>query len=99
MAHLKGWPQGDGEMLDVTGDLATALAQNPKLHVMIASGYYDLACPMGGVAYELSQMEGGQPIVSRIQQHKYVGGHMMYINPSAEQQLSGDIRDFVGNPL
>jgi carboxypeptidase C (cathepsin A) len=97
VTNVSQWPfDSDGTTFNVLGDLSRALADNPTLRVFIASGYFDLACPMGTVEYELSQLPGGQSIRSRISQTKYFGGHMMYINPSALKALKDDLATFIG---
>lgn len=91
------WPSDSshGSWPNVMDDLTQALAQNPNFHVMIASGYFDLACPMGTVSYEISQMSGDPNLAARIEHKRFFGGHMMYINPSALKQLKDDIAAFI----
>ncbi len=96
VAELREWPyDSDGEAFGVLSDMARALADNPKLKFMIASGYYDLACPMGTVEYELSQLPGGAELRGRVSQTRYEGGHMMYINPAAAAQLKANMAAFI----
>jgi carboxypeptidase C (cathepsin A) len=95
--QITSWPD-EGGQTDVMTDISLALATNPNMKIMIASGYFDLACPMGTVAYELAQMPDGAKLGSRIVQKRYFGGHMMYINPAALQQLKTDIAQFMTTP-
>ncbi len=98
-ADINEWPSdSDGTEYGVLPDLSQALADNPSLKVLIASGYFDLACPMATVDFELSQLPGGLAIRSRVSHTKYFGGHMMYINPDALKQLKTDISTFITQP-
>jgi carboxypeptidase C (cathepsin A) len=93
---VTGWPSDPSDKnTDMTMDLGQALSQNPDFRLMVASGYFDFACPMGTVDYELSQIPGGREFLPRITHTRYFGGHMMYINPSALSQLRADIVSFV----
>lgn len=99
-ADITSWPsESEGELFGtdtiVTPSLAQSLAANPQLSIFIASGYFDLACAMGGVEYEISRLPGRQQYSSRIQHLKYFGGHMMYINPVALKKLKSDLANFI----
>lgn len=72
--------------------LATAMRRNPSLRVLVATGWYDLATPVGAAeqAVALSGMDR-----SRVDFREYESGHMPYIGAQSRQQLSADIRAFV----
>ena len=91
-AEIGSWPPGDSMnfAVSVIPDLAAALAENPRLKLMVASGYFDLVCPLGGVEYELSQLPGRRKFAARVSHKRYFGGHMMYINPAVPAQLKTD---------
>lgn len=93
-ADIKNWPDIPGHE-GVTQDLSFAMVTNPGLRLMVASGYFDLACPMATVDYELSVMPKSTLLAPRIRHTKYFGGHMMYINPPALELLKNDLRDFI----
>jgi len=94
-ADIKDWPaMGEGNQ-GVLGPLATALTHNPNLKVMITSGYFDLACPMGTVDWELTQLPGAPDIRKRISRKFYFGGHMSYINPAVLTQMKSDLTAFI----
>jgi carboxypeptidase C (cathepsin A) len=90
------WNDSQEDGTDSMVQLAQAMSSNPKLNVMIASGYFDLACPMATVEYEISQMPLSALLRSRISHKRYVGGHMMYTNPQALAQLKSDLVTFFG---
>lgn len=72
--------------------LATAMRRNPRLRVLVATGWYDLATPVGAAeqAVALSGMDA-----SRVEFREYASGHMPYIGARSRQQLSADLRAFV----
>lgn len=72
--------------------LATAMRRNPHLRVLVATGWYDLATPVGAAeqAVALSGMDA-----SRVAFREYESGHMPYIGARSRQQLSSDVRAFV----
>jgi carboxypeptidase C (cathepsin A) len=99
MGDIGKWPGwNDGADPRVMTNMSAALAQNKRFKVFIASGYFDLACPMGTVEYELSQMPGSPQLRARVKQYKYFGGHMMYINPTELEQLKLDVSAFITSP-
>lgn len=85
-------------MGDVMPSLAGALAADANFKVMIASGYYDLACPMETVSYELRQMNRADLFSGRVTHTLYPSGHMIYLNPVALAQLKADITKFMSAP-
>ena len=63
-------------------DLRKAIANDPKMAVMIAHGWDDLSCPYYGSKLIIDQMPGfGQ--AERIKLHIYPGGHMFYARPDS----------------
>ncbi len=94
-AEIPSWPaEQNNPLIEVVGELEKALSLNPKLKVMVASGYFDLATPLTSVDYELSQMPHASKHKSQIQIKTYFGGHMMYINPEALKRLKTDLTQF-----
>jgi carboxypeptidase C (cathepsin A) len=92
---ITSWPfNSDGSELVATHNLSQALADNQKLRVFVASGYYDLACPMGTVEYERDHIDREANGRDRVEIHRYPAGHMMYINPLALRQLKTDLTGF-----
>ena len=72
--------------------LAAAMRRNPNLHVMFATGLYDLCTCAGYARYIISQI--GLP-QDRVYRREYEGGHMIYTSQSAAAALEQDIRTFI----
>ena len=71
-----------------------ALAQNPRMRVLVAAGLYDsfVPCAVG----EETERHLPASIASSVRFRCYVGGHEMYLDPAARRELAQDIRRFVG---
>lgn len=76
--------------------LADAMARNPALKVMVASGYYDLITPFFDA--ELTLARHGIDF-SRIKMTYYEAGHMMYVHEPAFLSLTADMRQFIEDVL
>lgn len=76
--------------------LADAMAQNPSLRVLVASGYYDLITPFFDA--ECTVARHGIDL-SRMTMTYYRAGHMMYVHEPAFEELSTDMRRFMTNIL
>ncbi|MCB9685244.1 MAG: peptidase S10 [Alphaproteobacteria bacterium] len=82
------------EYLDVTGDLRTAMLDNPHLDVLVASGTYDLATPVTASDYTIAHLGAG--LEQRVVHHKYPAGHMMYAHEPSLARLRVDLCRFLG---
>ena len=89
-----GW-QYPGGVLDESEALRTALTNNPYSKVMVAMGYYDLACPMGTVDQILDKMELDPRLKGNVVRKRYAAGHMIYLDEACRKQLHADIAAFV----
>jgi carboxypeptidase C (cathepsin A) len=58
-------------------DLRKAIANDPKMAVMIVHGWDDLSCPYFGSKLIVDQMPAQGPF-QNVQLHVYPGGHMFY---------------------
>ena len=72
--------------------LADAMARNPHLKVMVASGYYDLITPFFDAEFTLAR-HGID--FSRVEMTYYQAGHMMYVHEPAFEKLTQDMRRFI----
>ena len=72
---------------DVIPDLAAAIALNPKLQILAANGYHDLATPFFQTELDLARM-GGNPNVSTT---FYRGGHMTYLDDRSRPLEKADV--------
>lgn len=85
---------GSGGYVDVSTTLRKAIVKMPALKVLIASGYYDLATPFAVADYSVNQMPLDKQLRGNITHKLYEGGHMLYLNRAALEQLHGDMREF-----
>ena len=72
---------------DVIPDLAAAMAQNPKLQILAANGYHDLATPFFQTELDLARL-GASPNVSTT---FYRGGHMIYLDDRSRPLEKADV--------
>jgi carboxypeptidase C (cathepsin A) len=81
---------------DNTGDnLRQAMAQNPYLHVMVQSGYYDGATTYFDAKYTMWQLDPGGKMKDRLRFEGYRSGHMMYLRAEDLASSNEHIRDFI----
>lgn len=89
----KAWTRDDSDS-PVT-DLRKAIANDPRMAVMIAHGWDDLSCPYFGSKLILSQMPDNGPF-RNIQLHVYPGGHMFYARPDSAAKFKRDAEALYG---
>ena len=88
------WPWDDKN--DNTGDnLRQAMAQNPFLHLMVQSGYYDGACDFFNAQYSLWQMDPSGRLKDRITWHGLRTGHMVYMRKDDRATANEQLRQFI----
>ncbi|MEO7064374.1 MAG: peptidase S10 [Dokdonella sp.] len=78
----------------VAGDLARAVRDNPKLHVLSANGYFDLATPFFATEFDLSHMQLDPTLRGNLEFRYYPAGHMVYLNVDALKQFKDDLAQF-----
>ncbi len=76
-----------------------AMSQNENLHVLVASGYYDLATPFFATEYTFSHLGGDPSLLTRVTQTYYESGHMMYIHRPSLEKLTAAVREFMHRAL
>jgi carboxypeptidase C (cathepsin A) len=85
---------------DKTGEnLRQAMAQNPYLHVLVQSGYYDGACDYFNAKYNLWQMDPSGKLKERMSWKGYRSGHMMYLRKEDLIKGNDDLREFIQKSL
>jgi carboxypeptidase C (cathepsin A) len=91
------WKYGaDNRIVNLTGDLATALRDNPKLRILVMGAHTDLATPPEGVAYSFRQLTGTSPaLLDQVKYTYYDAGHMFYTNPSDLKKSRKDLVEFL----
>jgi carboxypeptidase C (cathepsin A) len=91
-----GPPVGRGEGgLNVMPDLAHSMKLNPKMKILLAGGYYDLATPFFEGIYEMRHLPIPQSMQSNISYRYYDAGHMVYVNEGVLKKFHDDVAAFV----
>jgi carboxypeptidase C (cathepsin A) len=72
-------------------DLRKAIANDPKMAVMIAHGYNDLSCPFFTSQLVINQMPDFG-VSNRVKLSVYPGGHMFYARPASDAAFKADAR-------
>lgn len=76
--------------------LGAALKQNPALHLMVGSGYYDLVTPFGVADYMATHLGVGP---ERIVVKHFESGHMAFVGERPRLALQADLRAFIQTAL
>ena len=85
---------------DRTGEnLRLAMAENPYLHVLVQSGYYDGACDYFNAKYNMWQMDPSGKMKERLSWKGYRSGHMMYLRKPDLEVSNEDLREFIRKTL
>jgi len=79
----------------VASDLARAMRENPKLRVLSANGYFDLATPFFATEYMMGHLGLEKTLQPHIEMKYYPAGHMMYVNEPSLKAMKADVADFV----
>ncbi len=92
-------PGGPGAGFSVTTnvmpDLAFAMKSNPKMRVLLAGGYDDLATPFFEGMFEMHHLPIPQALQQNISYKYYESGHMVYVNEGVLKQFHDDLAAFV----
>ena len=93
---VRPWGQGGTYDTDNTGEqLRQAMHENPYLHVMVQSGYYDGGTDYFSSKYTMWNMDPAGRVQDRMWWKGYRSGHMMYLRAEDIVTSNQDIRDFV----
>ena len=79
----------------VAGDLARAMRENPRLHVLSANGYFDLATPFFQGVYEFQHMPLPPKQQANLEMKFYASGHMIYANEPSLRTLHDNVAGMV----
>jgi carboxypeptidase C (cathepsin A) len=85
----------EGKAPNLLPDLAVAMKYNPRLKLMLNSGYYDLATPYYEGVYELNQLQIPDNLRSNIEIRFYESGHMVYAHEPSLKALHANVADFI----
>src|ERR1700733_1621481 len=80
---------------NVMPDLAYTMKSNPKMKVMLAGGYYDLATPYFEGKFEMHHLQIPQKLQAKLSYHYYQSGHMVYVNEDVLKQFHADVAAFI----
>ncbi len=90
---VRPW-EGRGDH-DVAEELRRAMAQNPYLHVMVQSGFYDGATDYFTAKYVLWNLDRSGRLTDRMRFEGYESGHMMYLRTEDLARANQHIREFL----
>jgi carboxypeptidase C (cathepsin A) len=91
--------KGNPIALNVANDLAEAMKTNPRLHVMVNGGYYDLATPFFAAQYEDKHLPIPQSLAKNVEYDWYESGHMVYVRNESLKQLHDRVSAFIKSTL
>lgn len=85
---------------DQTGEnLRQAMAENPYLHVMVQSGYFDGGTDYFNAKYTMWNMDPAGRFQDRMRFRGYRSGHMMYLRQEDLATSNEDIRQFIAETM
>lgn len=101
---LRYWLFGPVHPWDRSGNrtgenLRRAMAQNPFLHTMVQSGYYDGGTPYFDAKYTMWNMDPSGKLQDRVRFEGYRSGHMMYLRSEDIKTSNEHIREFIRNSI
>ena len=80
---------------NVMPDLAFTMKSNPKMKVLLAGGYYDLATPYFEGKFEMHHLQIPQKLQANISYKYYASGHMVYVNDAVLKAFHADVAAFI----
>ncbi|MGA8109518.1 MAG: peptidase S10 [Acidobacteriaceae bacterium] len=86
---------GDWGGPNVMPDLAYRMKMNPKMKVLLAGGYFDLATPFFEGMYEMHHLPMPNSLQKNISYHYFEAGHMIYANPTALKEFRSAEKSFI----
>jgi carboxypeptidase C (cathepsin A) len=84
---------------DTSDNLRNAMAKNPYMKVLVASGVFDLATPHFATDYTLAHLGLSPALRQNISVHRYRAGHMMYLEKASLAQMKKDLTEFLSQSL
>ncbi len=89
------WAPYENRYVNVAETLRGAIAQNPKLRVYIAKGYYDLATPFFAADYVADHLGLEPSLRDNITGNYFEAGHMFYLHKPSLEKLKRDLAEFI----
>lgn len=101
LANVQPWNFGkaSNQYLNVATSLREVMSKNPKLHVFVANGYYDLATPYFATEYTFNHLNLDPSLKDNVTMDYYDAGHMMYIDKASFVKLNRDVKLFIHKSL
>ena len=87
----RGWPGHT----NVAVDLAEAIQQNPRLHVQLNSGLFDLATPYFAAEWTMDHLGLTPEQRKQIEEVEYDAGHMVYVHEASLAKFKQSIASFI----
>jgi len=89
--NRRGWPGHT----NVATDLANTLSRNPKLHVLLNSGLFDLATPYFAAEWTMDHLGVPKQVRSQITEEEYMSGHMIYVHEPSLAKFKSNVAEFI----
>jgi carboxypeptidase C (cathepsin A) len=87
----RGWPGHT----NVAVDLGEAIQRNPRLHVLLNSGLFDLATPYFAAEWTMDHLGLPANLRGNIQEAEYDAGHMVYVHEPSLAKFGQNVRTFI----
>ena len=75
------------------------MAENPYLHLLVQSGYYDGACDYFNAKYSMWQIDPAGKLKDRMSWEGYRSGHMMYLRKDDLAKANESLRKFIAKSI
>ena len=86
---------GESGFFDMSGELRSAMVENPHLRVLVNSGFDDLATPFLATKYTFTHLDLLDRLQANITEDFYHSGHMIYHDPESLKELKGNVAKFI----
>jgi len=93
--HGPGGGGGWEGSANVMADIAYTLKVNPKMHILLMGGYFDLGTLYFGATYEMKHLPIPASLTKNIEYKFFPTGHMVYVNPDALHGLHDRTAEFI----
>jgi len=95
LAGVHPWRFDENAYASTSHELATALAKNPHLRVLVQVGLCDLAVPGDSMRHSVDHLKLAPELRGNISFAEYQSGHMMYLNQLDLKKLRTDLEAFI----
>ena len=93
--HAPNTEEGWNPYTNVMPDLAYTLKVNPRMHVLLMGGYFDLGTLYYGAIYEMKHLPIPASLDNNIEYKFFPTGHMVYVNDQALRDLHDRTAAFI----